>query len=164
MRNSILRKVGILPLLLFGFAISFAFGQERTITGNVTSDEEGAIPGVDILIQGTMQGTVTDMDGNYSLVVPGPDAVLAFSFIGFVTQTINVGDRSTINVVLIPDVTALDEILIIGYGSVRKQDATGAITSLKADDFNRGVQTSPSDLLQVYGKKYLQDQPVPSSL
>ena len=148
MRNSILRKIGILPLLLFGFAISFAFGQERTITGNVTSEEEGAIPGVNILIQGTSQGTVTGVDGNYSLVVPGPDAVLVFSSIGFTTQTVNVGGQSTIDVVLLPDVTALDEIVVIGYGSVKKKDVTGSVTSVKTDDFNRGIQLSPSDLLQ----------------
>ena len=148
MRNSILRKNGILPLILFGFAISFAFCQERTITGNVTSEEEGAIPGVSIVIQGTLQGTVTDFEGNYSIVVPGPDAVLVFSSIGFTTESVAVGDQSTINVALIVDITALEEIVITGYGSVRKKDATGAITSLKTEDFNRGAQLSPSDLLQ----------------
>lgn len=148
MRNSILWKAGILPLLLFGFAISFAFGQERTITGNVTSEEEGAIPGVNILIQGTVQGTVTDVDGNYSLVVPGPDAVLAFSSIGFITQTVNVGDQSTINVVLVPDVTALDEIVITGYGTQKKKEVTSAITSVKSDDFNQGYVNNPAQLIQ----------------
>ncbi|MCK4677772.1 MAG: TonB-dependent receptor [Bacteroidales bacterium] len=148
MRNSILWKVGILPLLLFGFAISFAYAQESTVTGNVTSEEEGAIPGVNIVIQGTTQGTVTNVEGNYSIVVPGPDAVLVFSSIGFTTETVIVGNQSTINVLLVADVTALDEILVIGYGSVKKKDATGAIASLKTDDFNRGTRMSPSDLLQ----------------
>ena len=148
MRNSILRKIGILPLILFGFAISFAFGQERTITGNVTSEEEGAIPGVNIVIQGTTQGTVTDVDGNYSLVVPGPDAVLVFSSIGFTTQTVNVGSQSTIDVVLLPDVTALDEILIIGYGTQKKKEATSSITSVKSDDFNQGYVNNPAQLIQ----------------
>ncbi|MCD6564994.1 MAG: SusC/RagA family TonB-linked outer membrane protein [Bacteroidales bacterium] len=148
MRNSILRKIGILPLLLFGFAISFAFGQERTITGNVTSEEEGAIPGVNIVIQGTTQGTVTDMDGNYSLVVPGSDAVLVFSSIGFVTQTVNVGSQSTIDVVLVADVTALDEILIIGYGTQKKKETTSSITSVKSDEFNQGYVNNPAQLIQ----------------
>jgi len=144
MRN----KIGILPLLLFGFAISFAFGQERTITGNVTSEEEGAIPGVNIVIQGTTQGTVTDMDGNYSLVVPGSDAVLVFSSIGFVTQTVNVGSQSTIDVVLVADVTALDEILIIGYGTQKKKETTSSITSVKSDEFNQGYVNNPAQLIQ----------------
>ena len=148
MRNSILRKIGILPLLLFGFAISFAFGQERTITGNVTSEEEGAIPGVNILIQGTSQGTVTGVDGNYSLVVPGPDAVLVFSSIGFTTQTVNVGGQSTIDVVLLPDVTALDEIVITGYGTQKKKEVTSAIASVKSDDFNQGYVNNPAQLIQ----------------
>ncbi|NQU81981.1 MAG: SusC/RagA family TonB-linked outer membrane protein [Bacteroidetes bacterium] len=148
MRNSILRKIGILPLLLFGFAISFAFGQERTITGNVTSEEEGAIPGVNILIQGTAQGTVTDVDGNYSIVVPGPDAVLVFSSIGFTTQGVPVGNQSTINVVLVLDITALDEIVITGYGTQKKKEITSAIASVKSDDFTQGYVNNPAQLIQ----------------
>ena len=148
MKNSILRKVVILPLLLFGFAITFAYAQERTVTGKVTSEEDGPLPGVNILIEGTLLGTVTNIDGNYSIVVPGPDAVLVFSSIGFTSATVTVGNQSTINIMLASETTVLDEIVVIGYGSVKKKDVTGAVTSVKSDDFNRGVQISPSDLLQ----------------
>ena len=81
MRNSNLWKGGILSLLLLGMAISFASAQQRTVTGQVTSEEEGPIPGVNIVIQGTVTGAVTDVDGNYSITVPGADAVLVFSSI-----------------------------------------------------------------------------------
>ena len=94
MRNSAWWKSGFLSLLLFGFAISLTFAQERTVTGTVSSDVEGAIPGVNIVIQGTTQGAVTDVDGNYSITVPGPDAVLVFSSIGYATQAITVGSQT----------------------------------------------------------------------
>lgn len=148
MRNSTFRRGSILFLLLFGFAISFGYAQERTITGNVTSEEEGSIPGVNIVIQGTVQGTMTGADGNYSIVVPGPDAVLVFSSIGFVTQAVNVGNQSTIDVVLILDVTALDEIVITGYGTQKKKEITSAIASVKSDEFNRGYVNNPVQLIQ----------------
>ena len=148
MRNSILWKVGILPLLIFGFAISFAYAQEQTVTGKVTSEEEGAIPGVNIVIQGTAQGTVTDVEGNYSIVVPGPDAVLLFSSIGFTTQSVNVGNQSIINVVLVLDITALDEIVITGYGTQKKKEITSAITNVKSDEFVKGNVNNPVQLIQ----------------
>ncbi|MCD4734589.1 MAG: TonB-dependent receptor plug domain-containing protein [Bacteroidales bacterium] len=148
MKKSIFWKFGILPFLLFGFVISSAFAQERTVTGTITSEDEGSLPGVTVQIQGTTQGTSTDFDGNYTIVVPGPDAVLIFSFIGYTPETVVVGNQSTIDMVLASETTVLDEIVVIGYGSVKKKDVTGAVTSVKTDDFNRGVQISPSDLLQ----------------
>ncbi len=111
MRNSAWWKSGLLSFLLFGFAISLTFAQERTVTGTVSSDAEGTIPGVNIVIQGTTQGAVTDVDGNYSITVPGSDAVLVFSSIGYATQAIAVGSQTTLNVTLAEDVTALDEIV-----------------------------------------------------
>ena len=72
---STLWRSGLLSLLFFGFAISITYAQERIVTGKVTSDEEGALPGVNILIQGTGQSTMSDVEGNYNIVVPGPDAV-----------------------------------------------------------------------------------------
>ena len=87
LRNSVfLWRRGILSLLIFGFAISFAFGQGRTVKGKVTSATEGPLPGVNIVVQGTVQGTMTDAGGNYSIAVPGPEAVLVFSFISYTTQ------------------------------------------------------------------------------
>ena len=84
----------MLSLLLFGFAISMAYAQETTITGNVSSAEEGPLPGVNIILQGTGQGTVSDVEGNYSIVVPGPEAVLVFSSIGYTTEPVTVGNQS----------------------------------------------------------------------
>lgn len=148
MRNSNFLRGGIVTILLFTFSILLTNAQERTVTGTVSSEEDGTLPGVNIVVQGTTIGTVTDVDGKYSITVPGPDAVLLYSSIGYINEAITVGNRSIIDLVLIGETTELDEIVITGYGTVKKRDVTGSVTSVKADDFNRGPQQSPSDLLQ----------------
>ncbi len=148
MRNSKLLRSGILSFFLLAFSIFFTYAQERTVTGTVSSEEDGTLPGVNIMIQGTTTGTVTDVDGKYTLNVPGPDAVLLYSSIGYINKAITVGSRSIIDLVMFAEATELDEIVITGYGSVKKKDVTGSVTSVKSEDFNRGPLTSPSDLLQ----------------
>ncbi len=107
---------------------SLAFGQQRTITGTIISGEDNlSIPGVSILIKGTTTGTVTDIDGKYTIDVMKDD-VLMFSFIGMKSQEITVGDQLVINVVLETEATGLEEVVVIGYGTVRKKDVTGAVT------------------------------------
>ena len=98
--------------------------------------EEGPLPGVNIIIQGTGQGTVSDIEGNYSIVVPGPEAVLVFSSIGYTTEAIAVGNQSTIDVVLAADVTSLKEIVVTGYTSQRKADITGAVAVVDTESMN----------------------------
>ena len=148
MRNSAWWKSGFLSLILFGFAISLTFAQETTVTGTVSSDMEGPIPGVNIVIQGTTQGAVTDVDGNFSITVPGPDAVLVFTSIGYASQSITVGNQTSINVSLVEDVQALDEIVVIGYGTQKKKELTSAISNVKSDEFNKGSVNSPAGLIQ----------------
>ncbi len=148
MRKSSIWKSGLLSLLLIGFAFSLASAQQRTVTGQVSSDAEGPIPGVNIVIQGTVQGAVSDVNGNFSLVVPGPESVLVFSSIGYSTQAITVGDQSTINISLVADVTSLDEIVVIGYGTQKKKELTSAIANVKSDDFVKGNVNNPAQLIQ----------------
>lgn len=132
-------------LLLLGFAVSSVFAQQRTVTGTVTSEELGALPGVNIVIQGTTSGAVTDMDGNYSLSVPGPDAVLVFSFIGYSTSAVTVGEQTVIDQLMQPDFTALDEIVVTGYTSVRRSDITGAVAVVDVGNMN---QITSANVLQ----------------
>ncbi|PAM93966.1 SusC/RagA family TonB-linked outer membrane protein, partial [Flavobacterium sp. IR1] len=99
-------------------------------------------------MQGTANGTTTDFDGNYTLQDVPDDAVLVFSFFGFEEQRILVNGRSTINVVLAEDAAALSEVVVIGYGSVKRRDATGAVSTVSTEDFNRGVVGSPEELIQ----------------
>ncbi|MDZ7608629.1 MAG: TonB-dependent receptor plug domain-containing protein [Cyclobacteriaceae bacterium] len=127
MRISTLRRSIALSLLFVGFIASLSYAQERTITGKVSSAEEGTLPGVNIILQGTGTGTVTDIDGNYSIVVPGAEAVLQFSSIGYTTEAVTVGNQTVINMTLAADVTSLKEIVVTGYTSQRKADITGAV-------------------------------------
>ena len=102
--------------------------QSSTVTGQVSSSEEpGGVPGVNIIIKGSDQGTVTDISGKYSIEVPGEEAVLVFSSIGFITEEVVVGTKSVIDMTLVPDITALEEIVVIGYGTQKKSDLTGAV-------------------------------------
>jgi TonB-dependent starch-binding outer membrane protein SusC len=142
MKNKLLEKL-ILPVFLLLGSIIYA----QSVTGTV-SDVSGALPGVNVLIKGTTTGTQTDFDGNYTLDNVASDAVIVYSFLGYKTQEITVNGQSVINVLMEEDTSQLDEVVVIGYGSVRKKDATGSVETLKAKDFNRGVVTSPQQLLQ----------------
>jgi len=150
MRNYSLWKGSLMLLFLFGFALSSVFAQQRTVTGTVTSEELGALPGVNIVIQGTTTGAVTDIDGNYTISVPGPDAILVFSFIGYSTVAVTVGDQTTIDQIMVPDVTALDEIVVTGYTAQRRSDITGAVAVVDVDQMNQ--VTSANVLSKLEGR------------
>jgi len=110
-----------------------AIQQEITITGKVTDEEGNTLPGVNIIIKGTLTGTITDVDGNFSIEVEDPEAVLVFTFIGMLTQEIKVGDQTEINITMAQDIIGLEEVVAIGYGTLRKSDLTGAIFSIKTE-------------------------------
>ena len=148
MRRSTLWKSGVLSLLLLGFALSVTFAQQRTVTGNVTSVEQGALPGVNIVVQGTTQGAVTDGQGNYSISVPGDDATLVFSFIGYRTQAVPVGSQTTINLTLEEDVTSLDEIVVTAYATQKKKDLTGAVGIIEAEELTAMPQSNITQQMQ----------------
>lgn len=124
-----------------------AFAQQRVLTGKVTDNKGEALPGVSIIIKGTSTGTATDFDGNFTLNV-SPGNVLEFSFIGYKPQTITVADQKVLNVVMEEDMEQLDEVVVIGYGTVKKNDATGSVVAIKADELNRAAVTSPQQMLQ----------------
>jgi iron complex outermembrane receptor protein len=125
-----------------------AWSQSRTVSGKVTSSDDGSgIPGANIQIKGTSTGTVTNSDGSFSISASDTD-VLVFSFVGYATQEITVGTQSTINVSLQPDVTALSEVVVVGYGTVRVKDATGAVAAVGVADFNGGLISSAEQLIQ----------------
>lgn len=113
---------------------AMAFAQGRVITGTVTSTEDGlGVPGATVLVKGTTIGTATDIDGKYSINVPAGSNVLVFTFVGLTSQEVNIGNRSTINVALESDVTALSEVIVTGYGTQPKREVTGAVSSVKGD-------------------------------
>ncbi|PWE00890.1 SusC/RagA family TonB-linked outer membrane protein [Marinilabilia rubra] len=125
-----------------------SYAQPKTISGIVTDASTGeALPGVTIVVKGTTQGTVTDFQGNYNLDVETGET-LVFSFIGFSSQEVIVKEQNVVNIQLVPEVTNLDQVVVIGYGSVKKKDLTGAVDLVGSDDFNKGMNTSTQQLVQ----------------
>lgn len=114
------------------FSLSMMYGQTRTVTGTVIGADNEPLTGVNVIIQGTTNGTITDFDGNYSITVE-PGNVLEFSYIGMRSQAITVGEQTVINVVLEDDATMLSETVVIGYGTQKKADLTGSIGSVSTD-------------------------------
>ncbi len=122
--------------------------QGITITGRVTSrDEPNGLPGVNIVIKGTSVGSITDMNGSFTIEVPDESAILVFSSVGYVTEEVKVGGQAVINLEMIPDIKALQEIVVIGYGVQKKEDATGAVAVVDTKEFNKGYIVSPQELL-----------------
>jgi TonB-linked SusC/RagA family outer membrane protein len=122
--------------------------QEREVRGTVTSTEGETMPGVNVVIEGTTSGTVTDATGKYTIRVSGDDAVLIFSFIGYLREEVVVGNQSVINVALTPSLETLSEVVVIGYGTVKKSDLTGSVSSIKADELKAVPTTSFEQALQ----------------
>jgi TonB-linked SusC/RagA family outer membrane protein len=124
----------VLLLLSFVFTTFVANAQDRTITGNVTSsDDSQGLPGVNVIVKGTSTGTVSDIEGNYSVDVPSGGTALVFSSVGFTTEEIAIGAQSIINLVMQADITALEEIVVIGYGTQQKVNLTGAVGTAKGE-------------------------------
>ena len=141
-------KFNLLKQLMFVcFALFTGALFSQTVNGTVTGDD-GPLPGVNVVIKGTTTGVSTDFDGNYSLEGVASDAVLEFSSLGFVSQEISVNGQTTINVFLDTDSEALDEVIVIGYGTTTVKDATGSVASVSADDFNGGAIASAEQLIQ----------------
>ncbi|QDH80458.1 TonB-dependent receptor [Echinicola soli] len=118
------------------------------ISGLVTDSEGSPLPGVSILEQGSANGTITDIDGNFSIEVNSTEAVLVFSFMGFDSQEILVGNQESLRVTMVSSTQDLNEIIVVGYGIQEKKDVTGAMATVKDEDFNRGIVNSPEDLIQ----------------
>ena len=122
--------------VLLGFALSFltivsVLAQTKTITGRVTSSEEPeGVPGASVVVKGTTQGTVTNLDGSYSITVSSDANVLVFSFVGYLTKEVTVGSSTVINVQLDPDVKLLNEVVVTGYGTQERREITGSVASI----------------------------------
>ncbi|MBT8185025.1 MAG: SusC/RagA family TonB-linked outer membrane protein [Eudoraea sp.] len=133
--------------LLLGALLCFSMVEAQDVSGTV-SDANGPLPGASVVVKGTTNGTQTDFDGNYSLSNVDSNATLVFSYIGFATQEVAVNGQTTINVTLQEDAQALDEVVIIGYGTTTVKDATGSVAAVTSEDFNGGVISSPEQLIQ----------------
>lgn len=141
-----MRKV----LIFFGLMMLYSFSlQAQTVTGSIIDEAtKESLPGTSIVEKGTSNGTITDMDGNFSLTVSSPDAILVVSFVGYITQEVSVSGKTEININLAPDLQSLDEVVVIGYGTVKKSDLTGAVASVSAEDLQQSAVAGVDQALQ----------------
>ncbi|RLD35921.1 MAG: TonB-dependent receptor, partial [Bacteroidetes bacterium] len=143
------------------------YAQERTITGKVTDVSDGSsLPGVNIAVVGTAQGTITDMDGIFSIKLSGDNASLSFSFMGYTTKTIAVGSQTNINVTLEASDVGLEEVVVVGYGTMKKENLTGAVATVDVvkalearpiADVGRNLQGVVSGLTVTYASGNIND-------
>ena len=144
MRRDYLFKV-FLTLLAIMFVSVKAIAQQITVNGVVQDTQGEPIIGANILIKGTATGTITDLDGNFQITADA-DALLVISFIGYQTQELPA--QPVMNITLRDDSKQLEEVVVIGYGSVKKNDLSGSVVAIKAEDMNKGAVTSPQELIQ----------------
>lgn len=140
-----LLSVFLLCIMLAGAA----FAQDRKVTGKVTAKEDGLpLPGVSVKVTGTKLGTQTDVNGNFSLIVPSTAKNLEFSFVGYLPQTLAIAGKTSINVALVADSKALSEVIVTGYGTQTKASQTGAVNQISGEDLTNSSFSSPDKALQ----------------
>ena len=142
-KTKILHRL-LLPLVMLLFSAT-AFSQS-TVTGKVTDSKDGTpIQGVTVTVKGTKVSTQTAADGSFTLSAPAKAVSLTFTSVGFVSQDVAIG--SNMNISFVQNATNLDEVVVIGYGTAKKKDLTGAVTTISSKDFQRGVITTPEQLI-----------------
>lgn len=144
MERDFLFKILLALCIIFGFSIEVS-AQKITVNGTVQDTSGEPVIGANILVKGTTNGTITDLDGNFQLTTD-TDVILVVSFIGYQTQELPA--QPVMNITLRDDSELLDEVVVIGYGSVKKNDLSGSVIALKAEDMNKGAVTSPQELIQ----------------
>ncbi|WP_439490326.1 SusC/RagA family TonB-linked outer membrane protein [Algoriphagus sp.] len=144
------RCLSVFLMIVFSTNFSEALAQSKTISGTVSDNYGMTLPGVSVVIKGSTQGTVTDLEGKYVLTSDGDMGTLVFSYIGYSTQEVVVGNLNVLDITLEEDLVGLDEVVVVGYGVQQKKDVTGATSSISKDDMNQGAITNP--LQQISGR------------
>src|SRR5688572_6653846 len=142
-----LKRSKLLMLLLGTMMASIVYGQSQ-VSGTVTDQQNQPLPGVNVLVKGSTQGATTDANGKYQMAVPNSNAILTFSFIGFTSEERVVGNQTVVDVKMQEDIQSLQEVVVVGYGTVKKSDLTGSVSSIKADAFKDMPLTSVDQALQ----------------
>ena len=132
---------------LFMLLLSTAWAQNKTVTGKVTDEKGNPVSGASVLVKGGKAGTTTNGTGVFTLSVPTSATTLVVSYVGYSIQEVAIGNGD-ISVSMKPDATGLTDVVVIGYGTARKKDLTGSVASVKAKDFNQGIQVAPDQLIQ----------------
>ncbi len=143
-----LRPLILLLIVFLQLPISIQ-AQTKVVKGIVTSTDDGStLVGVNVVVKGTFKGTTTDLDGAYTISLEAGEDALVFSYIGYITQTIQVGTQTQINVALVPDTELLPDVVVVGYGIQKKSDLTGSVTSVRGSDLVKIPSSSPEQALQ----------------
>jgi TonB-dependent starch-binding outer membrane protein SusC len=149
--GAILQRINMRSLLLclvLLFALSFSSLAQSVVTGAVTADDGSALPGVTVLLKGSTTGTTTDADGVFKISLPSLDGTLVFSFIGYTTQEVPVSGRSTVDVKMTADITELGEVVIVGYGQVKKNDLTGSVVTVDPEQLTKRGSVNAMEAMQ----------------
>jgi TonB-dependent starch-binding outer membrane protein SusC len=114
-------------VFFFHLFIINAYAQKITVSGVVLDNQGETLPGVSVKVKNATQGTITDSDGKYSIVVPAPSSILVFTYLGFTSQEVAVNNRTKININLKPSTSSLEEVVVVGYGTLKRKDVTGSV-------------------------------------
>lgn len=133
-------------LLLTLMVMTGAYAQDVTVKGKVNDEQGQGLPGVSVVVKGTSVGTVTDLEGNYTVNAPGTSTIV-FSFIGYITQEIPLGNKTSLDVKMLTDTKALDEVVVVGYGTAKKATLTGSVTAVKGAELQKAPSTNLSNTL-----------------
>lgn len=144
-QNSFILKT-FMFLICALFACAFSGHAQSLVKGTVTDGTGEPLPGVSIVVKGTTDGTITNVDGKYSIPVTAKD-ILSFSYIGMTNQDVKVAGRTIINIVMTDDVAALDEVIVVGYGVQKKQSLTGAVSAMRGDELLKAPSTNVTQML-----------------
>lgn len=141
-----LKALILCPVLLFAAIISQA--QTKTISGKILDEKGNPVVGASVVVKGGKSGTTTDASGNFKLNAPSTATTVTVSYVGYGAKDVDVSSNSDVTINLSPDNSTLNDVVVVGYGSARKKDLTGAVASVKSKDFNQGYITSPDALFQ----------------
>lgn len=149
MKNKLIKHFSIVSFILMILNEQNIMAQKRTVSGIVTDSKNEPLIGVNVTIKNaSTTGTITDIDGKYSLEIPSGNSVLVFSYIGYSTQEVKVSNQSVVDIVLKDDMQALEEVVVVGYGTMKKSDLTGSVSSITSDNFKLGTDLTPQQLMQ----------------
>src|SRR5688572_7481731 len=142
--QKLIKATGIIMLVMLA---QISFAQNRTVTGTVTDSDGAAVRGASVTAKGATTGTQTDALGAYSITVDNSVTVLIISSVGYITQELSIDGKNSLDVVLVMASNSLGEVVVIGYGTARRKDLTGSISTVNSRDFNKGPLTSPEQLI-----------------
>ena len=145
MKRLLLQSSMIMLLLCLS---QFLFAQNKTISGTVTDKNGAPVAGVSVTAKGSTRGATTNSSGSFTLSVPSDVTTLVVSSVGYATQQVDISGQTSVTVSLVESISSLNEVVVIGYGTARRKDLTGAVSTVQEKDFNKGTYTSPDQLIQ----------------